>query len=142
MKGYCIAHNGRRTTGRTLDTPIRPYIAPVGSKYPTKEGYIQMVVPKGTAGARHRTKGSRYPTMLEHRYVMQQHLGRPLLKSETVHHLDGSRANNDISNLELWVSSHPYGQRVEDHLKWAREIIARYGDLIERSAVSVPRIKQ
>lgn len=51
--------------------------------------------------------GRRY----EHRHVMEQHLGRPLLRSEVVHHLDGNRLNNDISNLQL-LSSHSEHRRV------------------------------
>jgi hypothetical protein len=37
----------------------------------------------------------------EHRSVMEQALGRPLLSSEVVHHKDSNKLNNDISNLEL-----------------------------------------
>src|SRR5579863_246863 len=37
----------------------------------------------------------------EHRVVMERKLGRPLLESEIVHHIDGDRLNNDPSNLEL-----------------------------------------
>lgn len=36
-----------------------------------------------------------------HRYVMEQHLGRKLLESEHVHHIDGDKSNNDISNLQV-----------------------------------------
>jgi hypothetical protein len=36
---------------------------------------------------------------LEHRYIMEQHLGRKLAKNEEVHHLDGDKLNNDINNL-------------------------------------------
>lgn len=37
----------------------------------------------------------------EHRYVMECFLNRPLRKDEIVHHKDGDKLNNDISNLEL-----------------------------------------
>jgi hypothetical protein len=43
--------------------------------------------------------------VLEHRYLMEQHLGRSLERSEVIHHRDGNKLNNDLSNLELLPSN-------------------------------------
>lgn len=42
--------------------------------------------------------------ILEHRYVMEKHLGRYLDPSEVVHHKDGNPRNNNIDNLELFAN--------------------------------------
>lgn len=58
---------------------------------------------------------------------MAEYLGRPLLPTEDVHHRNGERTDNRISNLELWVyRRQPRGQRVVDLLADARRIVAEY----------------
>ena len=57
---------------------------------------------------------------------MESIIGRPLLPGENVHHKNGDRADNHPSNLELWVSIQPAGQRPEDLVEFAREILKRY----------------
>lgn len=57
---------------------------------------------KGTLTDRgyHRIQMDKKP-ILEHRYVMQQIVGRQLKRDEHVHHIDGNRLNNKPENLIL-----------------------------------------
>jgi hypothetical protein len=63
---------------------------------------------------------------LEHRYVMAQVLDRPLWPDESVHHKNGDRLDNRPTNLELWSRWQPRGQRTEDKVAWALELLRRY----------------
>ncbi len=49
------------------------------------------------------------PRVLEHRKVMADMLGRPLLDTETVHHKDGDKLNNVPENLQLRQGRHGNG---------------------------------
>lgn len=93
-----------------------------GGKHTDANGYV-MVWNPGHPNA----KGGRDKSYVaEHRMVMSNYLVRPLLRSEQVHHRNGDRSDNRIENLELWSTSQPAGQRIEDKLKWAKEFIELY----------------
>lgn len=87
-----------------------------GDWYETPEGYV----------IRTKTVNKKRESVRQHRYVMEQHLGRQLFPGENVHHKNGIRNDNRLDNLELWISSQPSGQRVEDLVNWAKEILERY----------------
>ena len=63
-----------------------------GGRQLTKDGYVRLWL-------------SRTKTILEHRQLLQDHLGRQLTKSEVVHHINGNNADNRLANLQLTTFS-------------------------------------
>lgn len=90
-----------------------------GGRHIQEDGYALIA-----KSSHHRAKPNGY--VYEHILVMEEKLGRPLLRSENVHHINGVKADNRPENLELWVITQPSGQRVTDLIKWAKEIIFIY----------------
>lgn len=68
--------------------------------YITKDGYIGLVGRKYRNHPNYR-KGS----VLEHHYVMSQHIGRGIAPDEVVHHINGIKTDNRIENLQLMSKS-------------------------------------
>lgn len=74
--------------------------------------------------------------VLQHRYVVEQAIGRRLQPHELVHHKNGVRSDNRLANLELCVSLQPPSQRAEDLVRWAHEVIEMYEPIVGRLAAT------
>lgn len=48
--------------------------------------------------------------ILEHRLAMSNKIGRPLLETEIVHHVDENKLNNDPDNLEIMTRSNHHAE--------------------------------
>lgn len=124
-RGFCRGHyhrpcrygdplpgSGRGSPGR------RRGIRSLAGWYITNNGYRRM----------RREDGRRED---EHRIVMRRIPGRELLPGESVHHRNGDKLDNRPQNPELWVRRQPTGQRVEDLVARAHEVLDRYGGIVD-----------
>lgn len=68
-----------------------------------KQGYILIY----TANHPYKNCNNR---VYEHRLVMEQYLGRYLIRKEVVHHINGIRDDNRIDNLRLFATATEHGR--------------------------------
>ncbi len=118
-KGFCAFHYKRDYSGIPLEAERRAASlnGEWGKWYEAESGYV----------SRKRTLDGKSQTQLQHRYVMEQYLKRPLRKTENVHHINGDRSDNQVENLELWETSQPSGQRIQDKVAFYIEFLESYG---------------
>ena len=131
-RGLCKAHYNRAQRGADVHkmfNEVRKYNAdynelknlPIGSTRPTPDGYQYLKV---------NNAGGRAVWVIAHRHIMSEHLGRPLIETEHVHHKNGIRDDNRIENLELWSKHHPPGQRVDDLIDF---LVTNYPERVQRN---------
>ncbi len=80
----------------------------IGGRIIDKDGYV--LIKNYTHP--HRDKYKNY--VREHRLVMESHIGRILLRTEVVHHINNIKHDNRIENLHLFSSN---GEHTTHHLK-------------------------
>lgn len=113
--GLCMAHYRQSRVGGGTLRPVRvPKF-----RYVDGNGYIRIKEPS-------HPNADGQGRLFEHVKVMSDLLGRPLWPDENVHHINGVRDDNRPENLQLWCTKQPKGQRIEDKVEWAKEILARY----------------
>ncbi len=71
-----------------------------GGVVKTKIGYLFEYCPNSK-----RSNGGTINHVLQHRLVMARHIGRDLLSSEVVHHINGIKDDNRIENLVITTAS-------------------------------------
>ena len=67
-----------------------------GGRFKVKSGYVYVKDPA------HPFPNKPYGYVLEHRLVMEKHIGRYLNPEEVVHHINGIKDDNRIENLMLF----------------------------------------
>ena len=120
-QGLCAGHDAQRQKGKEL-TAIR-----VIEPHPILDGWNRPWTHEKSGYAYVSRRGDGTRKRLEHRVMMEYMIGRPLLRNENVHHINGIRDDNRPENLELWSTMQPSGQRIADKLEFARAIIELYG---------------
>jgi transposase-like protein len=93
-----------------------------GGRVPTDDGYIKV---RPTAEEALLCPPNVDGYVLEHRLVMAKALGRPLLGTETVHHIRSSeKDNNDLSNLQLRQGHHGSGAAFQCRSCGSHDVVA------------------
>jgi hypothetical protein len=128
-KGMCGENNPN--FGKGISGKDNPMFGRTGDKCPRwnggrktrKDGYVLVTAPPNHP---HPIKNGKRDTtfyILEHRLVMEKHLGRYLEPDEVIHHIDGNTSNNAIENLRLFTNQAEHssfhchkGRPVKKHL--------------------------
>lgn len=116
---------GRRLTGMCSDCLKKPGSHQRGFRKPsngevgfkTSHGYVSVYMPEHPFAAR---SGH----VAQHRLVMEESIGRYLEADETVHHMNGRRDDNRLSNLQLRKGQHGAGQKWECRSCGSHDIVA------------------
>lgn len=116
--GYCVNHKTHvlkygKPRNLTETVPIGVW----GNPNLNEQGYVIR---------KRRVAAGKWESRAEHRLVMEDFLGRELEQHENVHHINGVKDDNRLENLELWSTSQPKGQRVDDKTAWAIQWLQKY----------------
>ena len=116
--GYCSTHY------KWMQRTGNPAVRPPKATYEKRSIKGKRATYKYVTVNNHPILGS--GQFMEHRVVMTDLLGRKLLSTENIHHINGDGMDNRIENLELWIVWQPPGQRLEDNVEWAMELLRQY----------------
>jgi len=129
---YCSVKCGRSVTNKILEENGKKTRFKRGDKPWSYKGYCHVTARDGGRAYKliwspdHPFKTKR-GYVREHRLVMEERLGRYLMPTEIVHHLDGDTLNNDILNLELMdkVEHDRMNTPLNIHRRWQKPVGSR-----------------
>ncbi len=132
LKKYRLRQRNSKRKLKGIDVDLPPLTGERGKGNVSPKGY-RRIYSKGHPNSLQ--KGSSRGMMFEHVFIMSEHLKRPLMPGENVHHKNGIRHDNRIENLELWSKSQPYGSLVDDKIQWCKEFLSLYGYEVSKKQV-------
>lgn len=102
--GSSFANSGEKNQSKKSENRKKISEATKGKSKSFKDGKHYRFLPKkiNTAGYSLIFDESIKEHVIEHRKVMEDFIGRKLLKDEVIHHIDGDKLNNDTKNLCLF----------------------------------------
>jgi len=99
FKHFCVGckHNAHRVG---IKNRVKRLNERLGEKWFDSYGYVVIRLALDAPYNRLQV-GKNFSYIREHVKVMQDHLGREMKGGEVIHHIDGDKANNSISNLDV-----------------------------------------
>lgn len=112
-KGFCPMHYARFMGYNKIELNAPHQKPNLGKGWLIdKDGYKQIRI------------GNKY--VREHRFIMEQHLGRKLLKTEAIHHINGIKTDNKKENLEIISFSYHTIKHLSLPLKLKQQTLELY----------------